>query len=122
MLLMSAVTWSARNESLNKLQSAIENRTHGRLSHLSIDAVNDAFIIKAHATTYHVVQLALAAIKAFVDEHPQLIPTTLSFSVNGHALVIRNPYKNAANDFVSPAVSTVTARRHTKQLATARSN
>ena len=87
---MSLDTWSGRNELLNEFHSAIQRRTHGRLSDLSLSVVDGALVVEAHATTYYAVQLALAAIHAFTGDFPRITPAKMSFHVNGHSLVLGN--------------------------------
>lgn len=88
---------NVRNQLLSELQSAIEHQTHGRLSRLSLDVIDEAPIIEAHSETYYTVQLALAAINTFMDEHPMLPPAMMVFCVNGHPLVSSNPHIKDTN-------------------------
>lgn len=87
---MSLETWSGRNELLNEFHSAIQRRTNGRLSDLSLSVVDGSLVVEANATTYYAVQLALAAIHAFTGDFPRLTPAKMSFHVNGHSLVLGN--------------------------------
>ena len=88
MLFMPVKEWNATNELLNSFQFAIEQRTSGRLSGLSIEAVDEGVVIEARSSTYHAVQLALAAIDMLSSEFPDVTPTTLAVRVNGHMLVL----------------------------------
>lgn len=83
--------WSARNELLNEFLSVLNYRTHGRLSHLSLDVVDGALFIEAISTSYYNVQLALAAIQAFWADIPTPSPAKMSFVVDGHPLVLLYP-------------------------------
>lgn len=97
---MSLDTWSGRNELLNEFHSAIERRTHGCLSHLSLYVIDGALVIKARAATYYAVQLALAAVQAFTSDFPKLTPAKMSFRVNGPPLVLGNPNAGASGQAV----------------------
>ena len=88
---MSVEEWNAKSELLNSFQFAIEERTSGRLTDLSIELVKDGVVIEARSSTYHAVQLALAAIDLFSSEFPDITPTTLAIRVNGHMLVLHMP-------------------------------
>ena len=88
---MFSEEWNARSELLNSFQFAIEERTRGRLSDLSVELVDEGVVIEARSETYHAVQLALAAIKMITAELPDNTPTTLVVEVNGHTLVLRTP-------------------------------
>ena len=44
------------------LECQIHERTHGRISGVRVDALEDRLIVHGRAKTYHVKQLALAAI------------------------------------------------------------
>ena len=85
---MSLDTWCGSYELLSEFYSAIERRTHGRLSHLSLDVIDGAFVVEARSATYYAVQLALAAIEELTAESPKLAPAKISFLVNGHPLVL----------------------------------
>lgn len=87
---MSLDTWNGRNELLNEFHSTIQRRTHGRLSHLSLDVIDGALVVEAHSATYYAVQLAVATIQAFTADFPKLMPAKMSFRVDGHLLVLRN--------------------------------
>lgn len=64
---MTSERWSASNEILEACQLAIEERTNGRLSNLSVELVDEAIVVEARSETYHAVQLAPAAIHMFFD-------------------------------------------------------
>ena len=93
-----SITSSSTSNMLNDIHSTIERRTHGRLTHLSLDIVDGAFVIEAVAGTYHAVQLALAAVHAFTAESPHMAPARMSFRVNGHSLELRNGDANEAKE------------------------
>lgn len=88
---MSFQEWNVRNERLNSLQDAIERGTYGRLSNLSIDVIDGVIVVEACSTTYYAVQLALASVHAVTAGSPWMTPAKLTFHVNGHELVLRNP-------------------------------
>lgn len=83
--------WSNRNQMLNSLQDAIEQGTHGRLSNLTIAVIDGAIVLEARSATYYVVQLALATVHAVTADSPWMTPAKLTFHVDGHELVLRNP-------------------------------
>lgn len=82
---------SSRNEILNECQSVIEHRTHGGLSHLSLDVVDGTLICEATSANYYTVQLALAAIQALWPDLRTLSPAKLSFVIDGHPLALSYP-------------------------------
>jgi hypothetical protein len=88
---MSLDTWSGRNELLNRLHADFQRRTHGRLSHVSLDIFDGALVIEARSATYYAVQLALSAVQAFTAKFPQLAPATMFVQVNGRFLVLNIP-------------------------------
>lgn len=90
-------TWNARNVMLNALEFAIEQKTDGRLSELSIEFFDNRVVVEACSTTFYAVQLALTAIRSFVVDSPQMCPSRLTFHVNGHPVVLHNPYSTLSN-------------------------
>lgn len=84
--------WNTRNEMLNALESAIKQETCGRLSRLSIDVFDGRVVVEACSTTYYAIQLALRAIHRCVVAFPHISPSKLTFHVNGHLFVLRDPY------------------------------
>lgn len=88
---MSFEEWNAKNQLLNSLQFTIEKRTNGLLSDLSVEPVEEGIMIEVSSSTYHAVQLTLAAIHKFAAEFPDSTSTTLVARVNGHSLVLHMP-------------------------------
>ena len=96
---MSFKDWNTRNELLNSFQCAIEKRTGGRLTDLSVEIVEEGIVIEGRSSTYHAVQLALAAIHLLTAEFPGITSTTLVARVNGHSLVLRIPRASPTASF-----------------------
>ena len=96
---MTSEKWSASNEILEACQLAIEERTNGRLSNLSVELVDETIVVEARSETYHAVQLALAAIHVFAAQYPEVTPATLVASINGKPLVLRT---SRVNHMTSP--------------------
>ena len=90
-------TWNARNAMRNALEFAIEQKTDGRLSGLCIEFHDNRVVVEACSTTFYAVQLALTAIRSFVVDSPHLCPSRLTFHVNGHPVVLHNPYRTHSN-------------------------
>lgn len=84
--------WNVRNELLNALESAIEQKTCGRLSSLSMEVVDGQLVVEACSRTYYAIQLTLAAIRRFAIEFPHMRPSRLNVCVDGHSFVLRDPY------------------------------
>jgi hypothetical protein len=90
--------WSMQNELLNTLQKAISQRTHGRLTGLYVDSVEGAIRIRASSNSYYGIQLAIGVIKEFTAEHPEAAPSKMSFSINGHTIVIGGTHRNLGKE------------------------
>lgn len=124
---MSFDEWNVRNDLQNSLRDAIEQGTYGRLSNLRIEVIDEAVVVEACSATYYAVQLALATINAFTVGAPRMTPAKLTFHVNGHELVLRNPNAKQAGRAAgddeqrrSSDRSTPSKPRHATRLPSAR--
>jgi len=84
---MSAHSWSERNESLNALYVAILQRTHGLISDLSLDLIEDgSAVVRGVSPSYYGVQLVLHATKLFAEKHRVFAKTQLLLTVGRSTL------------------------------------
>jgi len=98
---MSAHSWSERNESLNALYVAILQRTHGLISDLSLDLIEDgSAVVRGVSPSYYGVQLVLHATKLFAEKYRVFVKTQLLLTVGGSTLelIVARPNDDDDND------------------------
>lgn len=90
---MDFAEWSERNEFLNRLKTAIQQRTHGRLTRLSFEADSDVTFIDVTSPNYYGVQLAIVAIVDLVKCYAETPEIALRFLIGKHSFQVWLPAK-----------------------------
>lgn len=90
---MDFANWSERDEFLNRLKRAIEQRTHGRLTGLSFEAEGDETFIEVASPNYYGVQLVIAARNNLLNCCAEPPVVAIRFLVDNHSFQVRIPAK-----------------------------
>ncbi|HRA90266.1 MAG TPA: hypothetical protein PK992_19410 [Planctomycetaceae bacterium] len=101
--------WSERNEWLNALYTAILQRTHGLISDLSLDLIDDgSAVVRGMSPSYYGVQLVLHTTKMFAEKHRVFAKTRLLLTVGGSTLelIVTRPDDDDHDDDDDDSVST----------------